>query len=438
MSKFYLLILALPLFFLGGCKGGDSGESLGNKNLVLKADKTQIVANESEVVTFTVTDEAGKDLTASCRILQGEVELLDNTFTTKVAGTYEFLALSPESNLQSNKLTVLATAEDSVPSEVPPVSSEGYAILVNGKKNTGIPSFFGDGGDLVRLALEDKSGRDVTGSAAFLVDGEPVDGTILQKDKPGLLTVTAQIGGQEVASVKLNAKAVKPTTVFQKHLYAELFSSPWCQYCGPINQAAKELFEARPHEFFPVCIQEQGDEKVFMQGTWPSVQKLLDYYGIPSSTPQFFINRIKRSRRGYSTKEQLEEFIEKESSNAGAVAIRTVLTGTEVKVEAFVHTNKEVQGKISAVLVEDGISANTIYAGYTELIRIMRAYAPSVDGETASFSASSVARHTFSFSSSLAVNLSNCSVVVLATDEKGVVVAVQSVKVGEAVGYSAE
>lgn len=430
MNKLLFLFLALPLFFLGGCSDDDddSGES---KTLTLKADKTTIVANSKETVTFIVTDESGKDLTASCNILQGAETLLDNTFKTSAAGTYEFIAQCPDlNNLQSNKVTVTATPDQ-------PVNPSDLKIE-NDKK-----TIYADGGDIVLLSLKDAAGTDVTMDAVFYADGKKLESNMLQTTEKKILTITAEYNSQKVTStVKINAKQIDANTNFTGRLYAELFSSTTCRYCGEINEALEDLFKAEQegletykNRVVPVCVHDVGSEVLIEEST-TFVSDFKKYFKA-DGTPDLYCNRENRDRASTHNKVYKLKELVPESSDAG-IAIKTVLNGSEVKVDAFVHANKAIEGKIAAVLVEEGIKAKTNYeyhGGLKTLLSIMRAYAPSFEGKTASFSLDRVEQHTFTFSSSYAKDMNNCAVAVLVMDGTGKVIASQRVKVGEAIGY---
>ena len=75
------------------------------KPIVLKADKTNIVANGSDAVTFTVTQD-DNDVTSECEIYVNGSKLNDNKYVTYTAGTYNAYATKGE--LKSEEITITA------------------------------------------------------------------------------------------------------------------------------------------------------------------------------------------------------------------------------------------------------------------------------------------------------------------------------------------
>lgn len=75
------------------------------KPIVLKADKTNVVANGSDVVTFTVTQD-DNDVTSECEIYVNGSKLNSNKYVTYTAGTYNAYATKGE--LKSEEITITA------------------------------------------------------------------------------------------------------------------------------------------------------------------------------------------------------------------------------------------------------------------------------------------------------------------------------------------
>lgn len=75
------------------------------KPIVLKADKTNVVANGSDAVTFTVTQD-DNDVTSECEIYVNGSKLNDNKYVTYTAGTYNAYATKGE--LKSEEITITA------------------------------------------------------------------------------------------------------------------------------------------------------------------------------------------------------------------------------------------------------------------------------------------------------------------------------------------
>lgn len=435
MNRLLFLFLALPLFFVGGCSDDDDDPVAGGeiKKLILKADKSAIVADGKDLVTFSVTDENGNDLISSCNILCGSDTLFDNTFKTDKAGFYTFVAKHADLNLSSEKVTVEAQSVVR-----PPVDPADVKIVAAGGKKT----VMADGADFVLLSLQNAAGEEVGENIVFYADGTALEGNEFRTTKKGIHKVTAKLDGKEdvkAAPLTLNAKLVTADTKFTGRMYAELFSSTNCPHCGEINYAVDELFHSEDPavkgRMIPVCVHEYGSS-VLLPKNEDFVRTFKDYFK-QIGTPKLYVNRSKKDvSKTYVKPERLKDLIP-ESSDAG-IAIKAVQDGQGVKVEAFVHANKNMNGKIAAVLVEEGIKAYTSYeykGGYHTLVSIMRAYAPSFEGEAISLSPDKAVSRNFTFESGYAKAIGNCAVVVMLMDESGKVIATQRVMVGEAIGY---
>jgi hypothetical protein len=109
----FFLVLSFALLGCGGSKGGDGGSTNTEDSVVatieLKADKTTISADGTEIVTLSVIVK-DKDNTiingADISYYEGTTKLTGNTFKTTTAGTYNITAKS--GTVTSNIIAVTA------------------------------------------------------------------------------------------------------------------------------------------------------------------------------------------------------------------------------------------------------------------------------------------------------------------------------------------
>ena len=90
------------------------------QTLTITADKLSIEANGEDMATFTVTDKEGNVVDADIRFYETNETLEGNTFKTKYAGEYSFIAYSTNSNEVSNVINITATEPGEKPE--PPVT----------------------------------------------------------------------------------------------------------------------------------------------------------------------------------------------------------------------------------------------------------------------------------------------------------------------------
>ena len=103
----------------------EGGDEQTTPIVVLNADKETIVANGSDVVTFTVIVD-GKDRTSEAEIvnLADNSIIAGNKFTTMAAGTYEFRGIYGTTTSETKRIVATATGEQ-------PQTSVGLSVDKN-------------------------------------------------------------------------------------------------------------------------------------------------------------------------------------------------------------------------------------------------------------------------------------------------------------------
>ena len=129
------------------------------KEVVLTADKSTIVGDNTDVVTFTITVD-GEDKTAesTITIVNYGTQLEGNTFTTDVAGEFIFQAKYEGEN--SNQVIITATAVDAPVQKNLVLTASPMRIKADGTEKVTFKAMYGE--DDVTATCEIKSTNGVT------------------------------------------------------------------------------------------------------------------------------------------------------------------------------------------------------------------------------------------------------------------------------------
>ena len=414
MNKFLFMFLFFIGMGISACSDSGKEEPIVER-VVLTSDKPLLTADGKDKVVFTVRDKAGTDVTASCVITVGATELVDNVFSTKESNTYKVIAKS-NSGLISNEISVVAIAEDVVCT----ISADKKSLLA-------------DGGDLIQLTLTDENGNDVSSAAEFYADGKKIEGTVYRTTEPGQHMITARLNGKEGANELMVAGLASLN--FTGRLYVEEFTATSCRYCK--NTIEKLAMHKEEPRLVLVSVHSQGrmfDNAESFTKEW--VGKVSEYYNGEKRTPSVFFSRNKtRLVLDKMTTGMLKTKIPETSDVAISIVTQTDETAGKINVSSKVAAKKSFNGKIFAVLVENGIMANQVgYDKMIEMRQVMRAMQPSLEGEAKTFNVQGLVDFSVSFQYGNAVP-ANCEVVVVVTDKAGAVVGVQHVVTGKSIGY---
>ncbi len=123
MQKLINLLFAaiLSIGAMVSCNDGEE-ENPKQGELTLSVNKSTIIANETDAVTFTVKFD-GETITSGYTISLDGIEITDNIFSTSETGTYTFIA--EYDGITSNEVTVTATT----PEEEEPVAFDATKQL---------------------------------------------------------------------------------------------------------------------------------------------------------------------------------------------------------------------------------------------------------------------------------------------------------------------
>ena len=175
------------------------------QTLTITADKLSIEANGEDMATFTVTDKEGNVVDADIRFYETNETLEGNTFKTKYAGEYSFIAYSTNSNEVSNVINITATEPGEKPE--PPVT--GTLVLECDKSEINA-----DGTDKVTFTAK-WEGNIVDATIYNAENRTPIQGNTFSTTEAGEYKFYAKAtieGYGEATSeeVKVTAKATEP------------------------------------------------------------------------------------------------------------------------------------------------------------------------------------------------------------------------------------
>ncbi len=150
----------------------------------LTADKGEIVADNSDTVTFTVTvDGEDKSSEAKITIINYNSELESNTFTTDVAG--EFVFVANYEGVKSNEVKVVATAVEVPVQKSLTIQSDVNRIKADGTEKVTFTVLYGE--------------DDVTANAEIYCsnhEGVTVEGNTFSSTTVGSYSFRARYDGQ--------------------------------------------------------------------------------------------------------------------------------------------------------------------------------------------------------------------------------------------------
>lgn len=417
LSTFLTLVM---LVLMGACKKGDKGGSTPiEPSLTLTASKKVIVADGRDKVIFTVIDQDGKDVTASCIFTAGGKELLDNTFVSSAAGDVEVFAKNSE-GIRSNTIKIKALSEKA-----------------NFEVKASRTAIVADGGDLITLSLWDRDNDlEITDDVTFYLDGKAIDGNILRLQNKGIHKVTGTWNGKETKG-SLAVSGVDLRSITGRTLIETLTSTD-CIYCKEEIKAVEKIDE-KSDRAIVISIHNSSSSvysNILDASAKTDAQSFVSVVakGDPS-TPNSFINRKDKVKIGFNLG-GADVFISQWIPNTAdvAISIETKVEGDKIKVQAYATGKTNLNGKIVAALVENGKTAAQYDMGVIEMKQLLRGYRPSVQGQDFAIEKGKAKSFNTEFNIGSA-KFENCKVIVFVKESEGQVKNVQQVKVGQAIGY---
>ena len=132
------------------------------KEIVLSADKTEIVGDNTDIVTFTVTVD-GEDKTAesTITIVNYGAALEGNTFATDVAGEFIFQARYDGEN--SNQVIITATGVEAPVQKNLTLTASAIRIKADGTETVTFKAMYGEDDVTATCAIQTTAGLSVEG-----------------------------------------------------------------------------------------------------------------------------------------------------------------------------------------------------------------------------------------------------------------------------------
>lgn len=191
-------------------EGNDEGEEPAVSTIVLTADKTSILNNGKDKITFTVT-ENDEDITGESKIYVGETKLRLNIFTSTEVGTY--IAYAMKGEVKSNEITV-TVEEPGTGDEEPgtgdgddpeqPEQPEPEKPITLTASTTNITA---NGSDAVTFTVT-QDNKDVTSQSNIFVNGSRLNGNKFTTYTAGTYTAYAKKNDATSNEITIYVEAV--------------------------------------------------------------------------------------------------------------------------------------------------------------------------------------------------------------------------------------
>lgn len=391
----------------------------------MSASKQSILDNGEDKTVLTVLYNGSEDVTAQAELYANDQPLATSEFTTTTPGSYTLKAIYDGAT--SNTVTITAVSGE---------SADG--ITLQASKTAIYP----DGGDFAVLSLKTEEGDDVTAQGEFYVNSEKLAGSRFSTTTGSLVpvTISAKFNGLDVAnSVQISASS---SYSFTNRVLLEDITKTGCQFCPLVIKVIEELRKDAQPLVVPYSVHNSQSSiysTYYSQATRTLADAFCQYVDVDNSVaPKVYVNR---SKDEVNASNLSADGLRSQALNGPkevAIALESSIEGTTIPVKVTVGSKKDFSGKIVVVLVENGIYANQSTMGNIEMYRIMRAYAPSIEGESKNFTNGTPTTYsaTFDLNSTKVVNTNNCEVIAFVTDDAdGLCENAQFAKVGEVKGY---
>lgn len=426
MKKLSLLFFMVLLVMSVGCK---------KEKITLVADKTTIVANGEDAVSFIVKTENGGLLTDKASILINDKPLNGTTFKTSEAGTFKAVATYKDQT--SEVVTIAATSPVAPEPEPEPEPEPGAKTVVIKADRT---TLCADGIDLLQLSSVDAENEelDMTKETEFFVNGKKLEDYTLSSTQVGEVTITGKHKGKDALPLTVT---VQNNFLPVPKIYVELFTGTWCAYCPKGIKTITEI-KKRSTQVVATALHFDGARKDPFKAK--NVGPFTDAMNV-NSLPFIVLGRIS----GVNLVAKEDVIIEKIPTESPiGMAVRTTLSDSEIKGKVTFRTDKDVNslGKLKwvAILTEDGLKAdqaNGVFSQLGDPIKDMihndvyrRSY-NGIFGEELTFMGNGRVEKSFGFSTD-GVITANYNITILVTNANThQVVAVQRVQVGKSIGY---
>ncbi len=184
-----LLFISILLILLSACSK-NRRDNLMEETLTITSDKATLMADGTDMVTFSVTNRTQKDITSDVEIKVNEEVLQGNTFTTIKEGVYEVVAT--KGKIVSNTLKITAQKKEA-------------KLQIQVDKEV----FLANSSDKVTFTVKKIDGTDITDRAKIMVNGIMLSGNTYVTGKPGEYKAKALYENDESPEITFFANEVK-------------------------------------------------------------------------------------------------------------------------------------------------------------------------------------------------------------------------------------
>ena len=414
LSKTFLTVLILSLFFLLSCGSDESGPSITSVRLSVEPNAAFVEVGTS--LTLYAKDQNGNDISDIVTFLVDGIETSGNNFSVTEAGTLEITAeyenlkstifsidvinvvesisieVDKESVKPSGSDFVTVTAKDQTGFEI----SKYVKFYVNGVLNSSgnliSTTEFGDlnivakykdvespvisvrstlGITSLKLEVDkeiipadsytkasikvfDQENDDVTKFVELMLNGEVISGANFNSGTTGVYQLKANYEGVESNVV---AVQVEPFTV--RKVLIEEFTGEWCGWCPEAAYNLETLVEEHPY-VLTVGIH-NGDGLVFN-----NEDIIRDAFGI-NGFPGGLVGRVNLNNVGYNSNPmnpaiatEYNRQIYDETVLAG-VGISSQYVGSDVEIDVSINFYEDIQDevRVTIYIIENEVTGGT-------------------------------------------------------------------------------
>lgn len=377
--------------------------------IIISGDKTTLLADGTDKITFTVKKNGDIDITNDVKIKVNGTEISGNTYTSSQEGSFK--ATASYNNLQSNELLFSA------------VKTSPSSLVVKPSKTT----LVADGGDLIVLScVNAKDNTDYSSKVVFYANNKEIKGNIFKTNTPAEYTITAKSGNEQISPVTVKAQTEFSAT---NKVFLELFTATWCHYCpfgiALIDKAAKN------ERIITLC--NQSDDNLTVYPDNVTIKQFLKISGYP--TPLIDRNSKQDIDARSSSVEDILKYI-KPAANVG-ISIESISEKQTITVNINVAAPQNLSNrKCVAILAENKISAPQENSSNNQHNHVYRASANgNVWGENIEIKNGTPASKIYTFPVKSNYNVKNCEIIVLVTDNDNKVINAQRCDVDKSIGY---
>lgn len=186
-----IIAYTFVMLLLFGCSKNEPNDA--PTSITLKTDKTMVLADGNDKVTFSVVDQTGADLTSSAEIRVDGKAIQGNTFSTTKEGFH----------------TAVATYKSVTSNEVTFQSNIAKQLVLTADKAT----ILANGVDKTTFTVTDADGNDVTTKAKIKVNGILISGNTYVATQSGEYKAVAILGDQLSNEVIIQANKPEAITL---------------------------------------------------------------------------------------------------------------------------------------------------------------------------------------------------------------------------------